>query len=77
MTWGGTGKTPMVEYLAHHFLSAGLSPLILTRVSLDPLPLNHTQFPKSMCMCYIAGMDDGSGSESFFKVLHASLYAEP
>jgi tetraacyldisaccharide 4'-kinase len=31
MTWGGTGKTPMVEYLAHHFLSAGLSPLILTR----------------------------------------------
>ncbi|CAK9868533.1 unnamed protein product [Sphagnum jensenii] len=31
MTWGGTGKTPMVEYLAHRFLSAGLCPLILTR----------------------------------------------
>lgn len=31
MTWGGTGKTPMVEYLAHRFLSVGLCPLILTR----------------------------------------------
>jgi len=77
MTWGGTGKTPMVEYLAHRFLSVGLCPLILTRVSLAPLPLNHTQVPKSTCMCYIAGMDDGSDGEIFFKVLHASLHAEP
>ena len=37
LTWGGTGKTPMVEYLARHFLAAQLCPLILTRVTY-PLP---------------------------------------
>ena len=37
LTWGGTGKTPMVEYLARHFLAAQLCPLILTRV-IYPLP---------------------------------------
>ncbi|MCL7032448.1 hypothetical protein MKW94_002945, partial [Papaver nudicaule] len=31
LTWGGNGKTPMVEFLALWFSSAGISPLILTR----------------------------------------------
>ncbi|XP_024403908.1 probable tetraacyldisaccharide 4'-kinase, mitochondrial isoform X2 [Physcomitrium patens] len=31
VTWGGTGKTPMVEYLARHYLAACVSPLILSR----------------------------------------------
>ena len=32
LTWGGTGKTPMVECLARHLLSVGVCPLILMRV---------------------------------------------
>ncbi|KAL1562956.1 tetraacyldisaccharide 4'-kinase [Salvia divinorum] len=31
LTWGGNGKTPMVELLARSFADAGISPLILTR----------------------------------------------
>ncbi|KAF9593516.1 hypothetical protein IFM89_024009 [Coptis chinensis] len=31
LTWGGNGKTPMVEFLALLFHQAGVSPLILTR----------------------------------------------
>ncbi|XP_078149426.1 tetraacyldisaccharide 4'-kinase family protein [Carex rostrata] len=31
ITWGGTGKTPMVEYISRFFDQAGISPLILTR----------------------------------------------
>lgn len=31
LTWGGTGKTPMVEYLARHYLAECVSPLILSR----------------------------------------------
>ncbi|KAG9143184.1 hypothetical protein Leryth_010126 [Lithospermum erythrorhizon] len=31
LTWGGNGKTPMVEYIARCFTNAGISPLILTR----------------------------------------------
>ncbi|XP_057795288.1 probable tetraacyldisaccharide 4'-kinase, mitochondrial [Salvia miltiorrhiza] len=31
LTWGGNGKTPMVELLARSFAAAGISPLILTR----------------------------------------------
>eukprot|EP00897_Mesotaenium_endlicherianum_P006014 jgi/Mesen1/5440/ME000271S04467 len=31
LTWGGNGKTPMVEFLAHCYLAAGITPLILTR----------------------------------------------
>ncbi|KAK4491735.1 hypothetical protein RD792_002509 [Penstemon davidsonii] len=31
LTWGGNGKTPMVEFLARSFSDAGISPLILTR----------------------------------------------
>ncbi|XP_042427645.1 probable tetraacyldisaccharide 4'-kinase, mitochondrial [Zingiber officinale] len=31
LTWGGNGKTPMVEFIARIFLEAGISPLILTR----------------------------------------------
>ena len=32
ITWGGTGKTPMVEYLAKTYLQHGIRPLILMRV---------------------------------------------
>lgn len=32
LTWGGNGKTPMVEFLARSFADDGISPLILTRV---------------------------------------------
>lgn len=32
LTWGGTGKTPMVEHLARHYVAAGVCPLILSRV---------------------------------------------
>ncbi|KAJ8532561.1 hypothetical protein K7X08_012484 [Anisodus acutangulus] len=31
LTWGGNGKTPMVEFLAVWLAGAGISPLILTR----------------------------------------------
>ena len=31
LTWGGTGKTPLVEYVARYVLSKGKRPLILTR----------------------------------------------
>lgn len=31
LTWGGTGKTPLVEYLARRVIEKGKTPLILTR----------------------------------------------
>ncbi|KAL2944615.1 putative tetraacyldisaccharide 4'-kinase mitochondrial [Bienertia sinuspersici] len=31
LTWGGNGKTPMVEFLSHWFSNSGISPLILSR----------------------------------------------
>eukprot|EP00976_Prorocentrum_cordatum_P113005 1195630-Prorocentrum_minimum.AAC.1 len=31
VTWGGSGKTPMVEYIAHRCLQFGATPLILSR----------------------------------------------
>ncbi|KAM0927764.1 hypothetical protein ACQ4PT_002668 [Festuca glaucescens] len=31
LTWGGNGKTPMVDFLARRFHNVGISPLILTR----------------------------------------------
>ncbi|XP_073055821.1 probable tetraacyldisaccharide 4'-kinase, mitochondrial isoform X3 [Primulina eburnea] len=31
LTWGGNGKTPMVEFLARLLIDSGVSPLILTR----------------------------------------------
>nr|CAB3462505.1 unnamed protein product [Digitaria exilis] len=31
LTWGGNGKTPMVDYLARGFHRLGISPLLLTR----------------------------------------------
>lgn len=32
LSWGGNGKTPMVEFIANWLLHSGISPLILTRV---------------------------------------------
>lgn len=32
LSWGGNGKTPMVEFIAKWLLHSGVSPLILTRV---------------------------------------------
>ncbi|GLT76011.1 hypothetical protein SLA2020_476970 [Shorea laevis] len=31
LTWGGNGKTPMVEFIAKYLADCGISPLILTR----------------------------------------------
>ncbi|XP_021758948.1 probable tetraacyldisaccharide 4'-kinase, mitochondrial [Chenopodium quinoa] len=31
LTWGGNGKTPMVEFLSNWFSNSGISPLILSR----------------------------------------------
>ncbi|XP_050109245.1 probable tetraacyldisaccharide 4'-kinase, mitochondrial isoform X2 [Malus sylvestris] len=31
LTWGGNGKTPMVEFIARFLADSGISPLILTR----------------------------------------------
>ncbi|CAN6445759.1 unnamed protein product [Victoria cruziana] len=31
LTWGGNGKTPMVEFIARHLFEDGICPLILTR----------------------------------------------
>lgn len=31
LTWGGNGKTPMVEFIARWLADSGISPLILTR----------------------------------------------
>ncbi|PKA48654.1 putative tetraacyldisaccharide 4'-kinase, mitochondrial [Apostasia shenzhenica] len=33
LTWGGNGKTPMVEFIALYLHELGLPPLILSRVS--------------------------------------------
>lgn len=33
LTWGGNGKTPMVEFIALWLASSGISPLILNRVT--------------------------------------------
>ena len=32
LTWGGNGKTPMVEFIARFLADSGIPPLILTRV---------------------------------------------
>jgi tetraacyldisaccharide 4'-kinase len=32
LTWGGNGKTPMVEFISSWLADSGISPLILTRV---------------------------------------------
>lgn len=32
LTWGGNGKTPMVEFIARYFSCSGISPLLLSRV---------------------------------------------
>jgi tetraacyldisaccharide 4'-kinase len=32
LTWGGNGKTPMVEFIALYFSHCGISPLVLSRV---------------------------------------------
>ena len=32
LTWGGNGKTPMVEFIARFLAGSGIPPLILTRV---------------------------------------------
>jgi tetraacyldisaccharide 4'-kinase len=32
ISWGGNGKTPMVDYLARRMLSVGLRPVVLVRV---------------------------------------------
>lgn len=37
LTWGGNGKTPMVEFVARLLADTGIPPLILTRVSLSLL----------------------------------------
>ncbi|KAL0320811.1 UNVERIFIED_CONTAM: putative tetraacyldisaccharide 4'-kinase, mitochondrial [Sesamum radiatum] len=37
LTWGGNGKTPMVEFLARCFADDGISPLILTRVQINDI----------------------------------------
>lgn len=34
LTWGGSGKTPMAEFIARFLADSGISPLILTRVLL-------------------------------------------
>lgn len=31
LTWGGNGKTPMVEFIARYFSCSGISPLLLSR----------------------------------------------
>jgi len=36
VTWGGSGKTPMAEYVARECLAAGVTPAILSRVSRIP-----------------------------------------
>lgn len=33
LTWGGNGKTPMVEFIALWLAGSGISPLILNRVT--------------------------------------------
>lgn len=33
LTWGGNGKTPMVEFIASWLAGSGISPLILNRVT--------------------------------------------
>jgi hypothetical protein len=59
LTWGGNGKTPMVDFLARSFHRLGISPLLLTRVSscslslsrLSLLPRHHFS-SKLGCICF-------------------------
>ncbi len=49
ITWGGTGKTPFVEYLAHKISDWGKTPLVLTRgYSHDEVEQLKKQLPKAV-----------------------------
>lgn len=49
LTWGGTGKTPMVEHLARHYIAARVCPLILTRV-----PVRNLGFSADLVPCHLS-----------------------
>lgn len=49
LTWGGNGKTPMVEFIALFFYRSGISPLVLSRVLLFSFLL-HIVFYFSMIL---------------------------
>jgi len=47
LTWGGTGKTPLVEYLARKTSERGVAPLVLTRgYSHDEVEQLKRQLPR-------------------------------
>ncbi|GAB2215632.1 hypothetical protein Drorol1_Dr00020023 [Drosera rotundifolia] len=68
LTWGGNGKTSMVEFLARWFDASWISPLVLSRISeqklyniqstiremKDPLPVFFTR----MAPCYFATVEE-------------------
>lgn len=54
LTWGGNGKTPMVEFIALWLADSGISPLILSRVSSLSFSPVHLVVGCITCMCVIA-----------------------
>lgn len=44
LTWGGNGKTPMVEFISRHFSDSGILPLILSRVCVSCFDLEAAVF---------------------------------
>lgn len=54
LTWGGNGKTPMVEFIALCLSHSGISPLILTRVLLF-ICLFYTRFSVQLALQFCNG----------------------
>jgi tetraacyldisaccharide 4'-kinase len=57
LTWGGTGKTPLVEYLVRRVIDRGRTPLVLTR--------GYGQDEVAQLKARIPGMRIGVGKERY------------
>ncbi|XP_070037615.1 putative tetraacyldisaccharide 4'-kinase, mitochondrial isoform X3 [Nicotiana tabacum] len=66
LTWGGNGKTPMVEFLALWLAAAGISPLILTRL--------YKHKARILRKCFLL---QGYGDADEAKMLQRHLYGIP
>lgn len=57
LTWGGTGKTPLVEYLARRIVERRRTPLVLTR--------GYSQDEVNQIQAHIPGIRVGVGKERY------------
>ncbi|CAH9052564.1 unnamed protein product [Cuscuta epithymum] len=73
LTWGGNGKTPMVEFIARCFVDSGIPPLILTRVLNLPFRILYTRL---LVLCSTTCLQ-GYGGEDEVKMLERHLQGTP